>query len=223
MRKGTNLLTMCIAGLASTIGIVAFFAWLPSLSPRATVAGASWIANPGFEGEFTELEQWLSIADGWELWYATDGGEDGIAAPKAFQENTRVREGLQSQHVRAQNDGSIFDACLYQQVTGITVGEYIRFSAWAYVDAHDDLNSEEKWQTRVGIDPDGGTDPRDINYYLYPSLWDSVTEKGRWQHLSVVIKATSPTATAYACAHPIWRYSFHVFWDDTEFAISSEK
>lgn len=223
MRKGTNLLTMCIAGLASTIGIVAFFAWLPSLSPRATVADASWIANPGFEGEFTERDTELWIGDGWELWYATDGGEDGIAAPKAFQENTRVREGLQSQHVRAQNDGSIFDACLYQQVTGITVGEYIRFSAWAYVDAHDDLNSEEKWQTRVGIDPDGGTDPRDINYYLYPSLWDSVTEKGRWQHLSVVIKATSPTATAYACAHPIWRYSFHVFWDDTEFAISSEK
>jgi hypothetical protein len=223
MRKGTNLLTMCLAGLASTVGIVAFFAWLPSLSLRATVADGSWIANPGFEGVFTERDTELWIGDGWELWYTTEGGEAGIDRPKAFAETSRVREGLQSQRVEAQNSSHIFDACLYQQVSGITVGEYIRFSAWAYVDAGSMLDSPEKWQTRVGIDPNGGTDPRDINHYLYPSLWDLVSDKGQWQHLSVVLKATSPTVTAYACAHPTLRTSFHVYWDDAEFAVSSEK
>jgi hypothetical protein len=114
-----------------------------------------------------------------------------------------------------------FDACLYQQIGGITVGNYVRFSAWAKV-----VTDMGPWdmQTRVGVDPHGSTNPIDIQYETHPGYWDPYDGTGQeWQRLSVVLIATSPTVTVYACAHPKYAMSFQAYWDDAEFSVVPEQ
>ena len=115
-------------------------------------------------------------------------------------------------------DGKNFDACIYQQV-GVTVGHYVQFSVWGKVDASSGLATGD-YQTRVGLDPNGGTSPLDIQYETHPDNWDEYTDdNGQWQQMRVSMRAISDTVTVYACAHPRWPMRFNVFWDDAEFAV----
>lgn len=223
MGKGWRLATVCTLGLAVAAGVVALFAALPALSQAHGVQQEPWLDNAGFEGPYVELAPELSIAPEWSLWY--DDAAQYYAPPKAGPESALTHEGGTSQHVHNKDEHTGYDACLYQQVTGITVGHYIRFTAWANVaDAHSWLDSPDKRGVRLGIDPSGGTDPRDTNPYDYPAYWDTHdAAEGQWQELAVVMKATSPTATAYLCAHPSLPRRLDVYWDDASFAANPER
>ncbi len=162
------------------------------------------------------------LADGWSLWYTTRWSSDEqlIDQPAAGPETDPFKQRPGSTGSTAQKlyarPAHNFDACIYQQITqGITVGNWIRFSVWARVDTSMAMPDA---QTRIGIDPNGGTDPLDIQYETHPNYWD-VFDAGnmQWQHLSISMLATSPTATVYACAHPRWAMSFDSYWDDAEF------
>jgi hypothetical protein len=224
MHKAIKLTITFGAGLAITLATFMLFTSLPALSESEGPPQQAMLENGEFEGDYQAWQGQDSrkIAPSWSLWYTTDWSEPFIAPPHANQETNPefVRQG-KAQGVHT--DGSQnFDACIYQQIDGITVGHYVRFSAWAKVDAHSDFNGPDKMQTRIGIDPDGGTNPLDINYYVQPALWDTYTNMDQWQHLSVVTKATSPTITVYACAHPIFARPFHVYWDDATFLVTPE-
>jgi hypothetical protein len=116
-------------------------------------------------------------------------------------------------------DFTNFHACLFQQVP-VTVGHYVRFSVWVRVSTG--LSLEDS-QTRIGIDPSGGTDPRAIQYEMHPELWDPYTNWDQWQQLSIVTLATSPKATVYACAHPRWPQAFAAYWDDAAVSVVPEQ
>jgi hypothetical protein len=227
MEKGTPMskaLTLSIplgVGLALTVAAVLLFAALPSLGEERVPAQDAALVNGGFEGEYEGWEgsDERKIAPGWSLWYYDEGS--GYDLPKAAESADPRREGDKSQHMWQEKYVG-YDACLYQQVGDLTAGHYIRFSAWAKVDADSLLDSPEKWRTMVGIDPDGGTNPKDINHYENPALWDIYTDIGEWQHLSVVMKATSPTVTVYACAHPSLPRRLDVWWDEATFTMTPE-
>ena len=220
MRKSLRLLGTLGSGLAITAAVVLLFGGLPSLGEESTPVQDATLVNGGFEGTYEPWEgsEELKIAPGWSLWYQVEGG--AYAPPKADQDDDPRREGDKSQHVFGKDQYTGYHACLYQQVSGLTEGHYIRFSAWVKADAHEWLNSPEKWGTMVGIDPNGGTNPQDINHYENPDLWDIYTDEGQWQYLSVVIKATSPAATVYACAHPSLSRRLNVWWDDASFVMT---
>ncbi|MBN1933966.1 MAG: hypothetical protein JW934_04855 [Anaerolineae bacterium] len=164
------------------------------------------------------------LANGWTLWHTTQWfpDEQFIDRPNASTESSILRPGSPgstSQHIYRRG-ASNFDACLSQQITqGITVGNWIRFSIWARLDTSMAIPDA---QTRIGIDPNGGTNPLDIQYETHQSYWD-VFDAGnlQWQYLSISMRATSPAVTVYACAHPRWAMSFDAYWDDAEFVTAS--
>jgi hypothetical protein len=225
MHRVVRLLVVFGVGAAVTASTMILFAQMPALSLGPGPAQeevrlqSAVLGNDGFEGEYV---QWggsaeRKLAPSWSLWWQT------AVPPKADDQGT-PRGGAKTQHVYSKDQWSAFDACIYQQISGITVGHYIRFSAWAKVEADPMLDSYEKWQTRIGIDPDGGTDPLDINYYTHLAYWDTYTASpGTWQKLFVSIKATSPAATVYACAHPALSRRLDVYWDDAEFEVQPER
>jgi hypothetical protein len=206
------------AGLALVAGILI-------CAGRGTVASGPapqgvGLLNPGVEDPYASSGTCAecSVADGWSLWYTTDWSNESrwIDVPRAQGVTSPRLEGDKAQLVFS--DGyKTFDACLYQQITGLSAGDFVRFSAWAKV-----ISSLDPWhwQTRVGIDPYGGTDPRDIQFELYPEYWDPYTiGSEQWQELSVFTRAVSETATLYACAHPVYPVDpqFMVYWDQASF------
>ena len=223
MNRWGRLLATCGAGLAMAVGTLILLASFPPWSQGETNPLNAALQNGGFEEPYAPWAgvQERQIADGWSLWYKTDWPGEHLAPPRASASEAR-HQGSKSQHLYPEGSKN-FDACVYQQVSGITVGHYVRFSAWAMVTAADALNAPDKWQTRIGIDPQGGTNPLDIQYELHLGNWDVYdANKGEWQKLSVVTKALSTTVTVYACAHPIWPLQFDVYWDESEFSIAPE-
>lgn len=220
MRKSLRLLITLGSGLAITTMVVLLFSRLPLLGEEHARAQDAMLVNGGFEGTYELWEGSVDrkIAPGWSLWYQVEGST--YPAPKAEDRSDPRREGDKSQFMFGRDKWSGYYGCLYQQVGGLIEDNFIRFSAWAKVDPALELDSPEKWRTMVGIDPDGGTNPQDINHYENPELWDIYTDRSQWQHLSVVMRATSPTATVYACAHPSLARRLDVWWDDASFVMT---
>jgi hypothetical protein len=226
MSRIEKILLACGLGLiVVAVMLVVFWLQPPALQQpkpfRIQTVGAQ---NLGFEGTYVNWEgsEERKIAPSWMLWYKTDWPDEKntLAPPRANGVTSPRLEGDRAQHVYWQG-GKNFDACVYQQVSDLTVGHYVRFTIWGKVDTQMGLHD---MQTRVGIDPDGGTNPLDIQYELHPDNWDVYTVgNGQWQQMSVAIKATSETATLYACAHPRWPMSFDVYWDQAQFSMVPEK
>lgn len=222
MNKNHLLLTSLGVSLA-----LALTALLLGASPQAPVEGQAATAstellNGAFEGEYQPWQGAAArqIAPSWNLWYVESwSGEPYLAPPQAGPaQDAHARSG-KAQGVHSDGDQN-FAACLYQQIQGLTPGHVLHFSAWARVEAHDWLRTPDKMQTWLGIDLNGGTDPRAINYYTHPANWSTYTHYGEWQHLDVRLHATSPTATLYLCAHPSLARYFHVYWDDAALTIT---
>jgi hypothetical protein len=205
------------AGLLLVVGIAICAG--SGMAVSGSAPQAAGLLNPGFEdpyyasGACTEC----SVADGWNVWYTTNwDGEPFIAPPRAEDEDSLYLEGEKAQLVHSDSNRN-FDACLYQQVSGLSAGDLISFTVSAKVISS---LAPWHWQTRAGIDPYGGTDPRDIQFELHPEYWDPYTAgSGQWQELSVFTRAVSETATLYACAHPVYPVNgqFMVYWDQAAF------
>jgi len=222
--KTARILVMCVIGLAVTVGLLTLFAWMPSLSQSPITAQGAALVNGGFEGTY---EAWQGsvdrmIAPDWSLWYTTNWpDEHSIAAPRANEVSSPIHGGAKAQELHGDGTRN-FDGCVYQQISAITVGHYVRFSAWAK--AGNTTLAPWDMQTRMGIDPNGGTNPLDIQYETHLANWDPYDSTNQqWQKLAVVMKATSPTVTVYACAHPKYAQTFSVYWDDAEFSVVPEQ
>jgi hypothetical protein len=220
MRKPLRLLITLGSGVAIAAAVVLLFGRLPLLGEERVPAQDATLVNGGFEGTYELWEGSVDrkVAPGWSLWYQEEGS--AYPPPKTEDRSDHRREGAKSQFMFGRDRWSGYHGCIYQQVGGLVENHYIRFSAWAKADPDPELDSPEKWRTMVGIDPSGGTNPQDINHYDYPDLWDMYTDRGQWQHLSVVMRATSPTATVYACAHPGLSRPLYVWWDDASFVMT---
>jgi hypothetical protein len=227
MSRILKILLACGVGLAAVVALLSASGQQPSAAqPDPLSLYATGFLNPGFEGTYVDSDGSgeRDVAPDWELWYFEWPDEEPlIDPPKAEEETSVLLEGDKAQRVSGKDSGHNFDACVYQQVSGITVGHYIRFTVWGKVDASSSLNLQD-YQTRVGIDPTGGTDPRDIQYELHPDLWDPYTQADEsWQEMSVGMKAISETVTLYACAHPRYAYRFEVVWDQASFSVLPER
>ncbi|MBN1640313.1 MAG: hypothetical protein JXA09_03685 [Anaerolineae bacterium] len=183
----------------------------------ATLASLPTLANPGFEEPYAQWDGLTdcAIAHGWSMWYVS-GGDWHRDPPRAEANTQYVREGSVAQLLRS-DDFRTFDACLYQQVSGVTPGHYVRFGVWARTDSS---LAPDKRGTQIGIDPSGGADPLAIRDQEL--LWDRLTAaSGEWQRLSIAVRAISETVTLYACARPLepWDQRFLSRWDDASLAV----
>ena len=153
------------------------------------------LTNPGFDGSFNG-----GVANGWRSWYVTP---DGVTYPTSCPPNSSSdvckpygvpgyypaqpqdpRVPPRSVSGNAQKWGSSFYAYIagiYQQVSGLTPGARLNFSAFTQAfncsDDRDCFGPADRYgrsfeagenHLRVGIDPTGGTDPFSPNIVWSP-------------------------------------------------------
>ncbi len=166
--------------------------------------------NPGMEegsfGPYTTRrggEFPIYLPSAWNFWFAPQSGDffnrgDRTTINPHPGPAPNPREGS-----RALNISCGFVTCtvaIYQQVS-VTEGANIQASAWAQVKACNlpqngtDCGSavESGARTRIGIDPNGGTDPNDGDI-----VWSGVVEPhDRWEQMTVSATTTGTTATLF--------------------------
>ncbi len=174
----------------------------------ATAQAVNVLTNPGFEDDFTERDDdpLLQVAEGWTHWHREAEGEDAATwelilpeyqSASVTDESSHIREGESAQLLRAFY--ATFDAGLLQEIEGVKVDSWLRFSAstWVWSSRMDDpLQSESDGDVfvQVGIDPDGGTDGESEDI-----VWSEITYElyDGWRDFVVVTQATAETITVF--------------------------
>jgi LysM repeat protein len=172
--------------------------------------GGELLTNPGLEeesfGPFTTRrggEFPIYLPNGWNVWLA---GPTGEFFNRSDRTSVNAHPGpgpTPHEGSRAVNIDCGFVTCtaaIYQQVS-VTQGSNVQGSAWAQVKAcnlADNATScgsavESGAQTRIGIDPNGGTDPNDSD--IVWSGW--VQPHDQWLQMSVSATTTGTTATLF--------------------------
>lgn len=177
--------------LAGLLMLALAAGWLGSSIGLASAQSGELLNNPGFEDPYIQAGSAdIFVATGWQAWYITP---DGVTYPINCPENappdcvvyripvfrnTQPQDARQPPRARSGNSqkwGSgyaTFIAGVYQQVSGITPGTRLRFSAFTQgfncsnnlgcfggVGEYGKSYEPGDVLTRVGIDPTGGTSP----------------------------------------------------------------
>ncbi len=137
---------------------------------------------------------------GWNIWL-------GAGAPEAFPHNDKVQvlDGEVSWNVK--QSYAVFTAAGYQRVSGLTAGQGLKLTAYGWLYTCNDLSTscviaEHPYRRsdtaagaslKVGIDPNGGTDPLAASV-----VWSaSAAPYDQWAELSVTAAAAGDSATVF--------------------------
>jgi len=163
------------------------------------------LTNPGFEAPFDAVET-STIATGWTPWFipAAEGmnASDNVM-PEYFAASDTVNGLSLTPRIHGGEDAqqyfsyySTHTGGLYQEVTGITVGTQLAFSAFANLwasDASETSDGSGEILFSVGIDPNGGTDGESADI-----VWsDSESVYDDWSEYSVSAVAQADTVTVF--------------------------
>jgi hypothetical protein len=146
------------------------------------------------------------VADGWQYYYVPDGTYKGSTGASklywmsshqfasAFHGLDYHREGNAAQVIWSSYD---FDAGIYQQVGGLSVGQDYAFEVGmaSYWRGSGYPKTDGKIKKCLGIDPYGGTSPTSTNV-----IWDwtncDATDK-TWPYMEMAATAQAPTMTVF--------------------------
>ncbi len=177
----------------------------------AQAQSSNLLANGGLEEPFRTLrggEKPQYIAEGWNLWIAPQGGPD-INVPGEVVLQAHPGPGpVNQQGQRSQFMECAFIRCttaLYQQVGNIQPNTSVTASAYSMLWTCNlgggiscDSAVESGAQTRIGIDPTGGTDPNN------PAIvWSAFVRPHRaggqepWTQQTVTATATGTSVTVF--------------------------
>ncbi len=145
----------------------------------------------------------IYLPSGWDYWFAPSNGDRYNRSDRASIQPHPGPGPNPVEGGRALNVDCGFFTCtaaIYQQVGGVTPGAPVTASAYSQVKACDlgggtscGSAIESGSQTRIGIDPAGGTDPNN------PAIvWSSWTQPhDQWLQQSVQTTATGATVTVF--------------------------
>lgn len=213
--------------------VVLIAALLPGATQAAPLAQQNLLSNPDFEGGFSQFAHFTTaiMAAQWLPWWRPQSGDDP-AWKSRMPEYKQARSTDQPTNGRVHNGSSAQQLFtfygthvggIYQTVGNIAPGSRVTFSIWghAWATNGDDPNKSEgggPMHMRVGIDPNGGTDP-----------WNSgVVWSGEQNPLSVWVLFTVETTaknnkvTVFTWSAP--EYPSHhndVYWDQASLAASA--
>lgn len=183
---------------------------------------ANLLRDGGMEGTYSPRGRAdLNIPTDWSIWSAElPRSETWMNLPPvAFPHrgpDPNPHSGVQSLNL---NKGfATFTAAIYQQVA-VAEGAAITASAFAYLrtcDIPDGVdtcrsNPDAGAFTRIGIDPNGGTDPLDTDV-----VWSvNASPHESWVQMTLNSTATGGTVTLFLYATQTWpRELNQVYWDD---------
>lgn len=205
--------------------IVALLAMLVFGFPAS--AQDNLLRDPGFEG--TAMKQVIydeasgtrfSVSADWNGWYTESPHVQdwqNLVPNGTGRNNTGagfVRSGGRSAELS--RGYSTFTAALYQTV-GVPAGSNVVGSAWYVMDLS--LNDNPNSRARVGIDPNGGTNPYDSDVVW--SAWggNQIATNG-FKQLTVQATATANTVTLFLFAtQTVPSEQNGIFWDDAQLYI----
>lgn len=196
---------MVIRSIARTIAVLSLVLIVLLMTGGLTAGqGDNLLTNPGFEDPFANQggEPERQVATGWIAWHIP-------AAPGAplFQnqqpgylptspDTTRIRTDGNSQLITA--FFATFTGGVYQEVSGVTPGDELQFSTYAYVwsSTFDDPAVSENdggVVVQVGIDPNGGNDPTSDEI-----IWSPASQRyDEWFQYTVNATAEAPTVSVW--------------------------
>jgi len=203
--------------------------------------GQNLLQNPGFEsGWHWQGDSFLGkVADGWVAWWVDDAaGKD--ASDPTFWKNQRPEYGLIGleywipdqihggrQALQYGKRYATHTAGVYQQVSNISPGTKLRFSAWGFVFGKDPNGSKTPGLVRmkVGIDPAGGTNP-----FGSGVVWSGIINPiaigsgNAWREMSIEAVAQNSTVTVFVHSSPEWPMndSLTTQWDDMQLIATGQ-
>ncbi len=180
------------------------------------------LRDGGMEGTYTQRGRAdLNIPADWSFWYTEAPRSETWQnlPPVGFPHNGPGPNPHSGGRAVNLNKGfATFTAALYQQVS-VQQGANVTASAWAYLktcdipDGFDNCTSAtgSGAYTRVGIDPNGGTNPYDSDI-----VWSgNATPHDTWGQMTVSATTTGTTATVFLFATQQWPLELNnVYWDD---------
>lgn len=209
--------------LALLVGLLVLGAFaLPSAAQDGNL-----LQDPGFDGTYTNRGSAdLNVPAPWGLWF-TEAPRTEIwmnLRPVAFPHNGPGPNPLAGPHAFNMNKGyATFTAAIYQQVA-VSSGANVTGSAWAQLKTcniapnADNCGSavESGAYTRVGIDPNGGTNPYDTDI-----VWSAnALPHDRWDQMTVSATATSGTVTLFLFTTQQWPAELNnVYWDNASLTL----
>lgn len=193
----------------------------------ALAQGGNLLQDPGFEGEYTNRGRAdLNVPAPWGLWYSEVPHNEmwQNLPPVAFPHpgpGPNPHGGTKAFNF---NKGfATYTAAIYQQVS-VPDGSNVTASAWAQLktcnipEGFDNCGSavESGAYTRIGIDPNGGTNPYDSDVVWSPSA----LPHDRWDQMTVSATATGATVTLFLFTTQEWPAELNsVYWDDASLSI----
>ena len=211
--------------LSLLVGLGAVFLGLP-----LTVGSANLLQNDGLEAPFEKYGEWtgggvtfdLEVAHDWERFFVPEATEDDGDKLRYFRASaveflfgyTEKRDGADAQLWWSTKP---YDAGIYQQVSGLTIGETYGFQA-GILQVYGSTTSitHNKMFRSVGIDPYGGADPTGPNVVWSPEEGLDVD----WFYPGVGMQAMSSTMTVFIrvrSPHDSPQFEENSVWADDTF------
>lgn len=164
--------------------------------------GGNLLRDGSFEGSYTGRGSGdLNIPADWNLWMAAPSGQYNNLRPTAFPHrgpDPDPQNGTMA--INFDRAWATYTIAVYQQVS-VAEGSNVRGSAYGYLHTcivpkdHQKCNSSSQYGAyiRVGIDPNGGTDPNDSDV-----VWSGNAQPhDTWQQMTVDATATAGTVTLF--------------------------
>lgn len=188
------------------------------------IYAANFVQNDGLEAPFDKYDTWtgsgvtfdLEVAHNWEKFHITGGDKLRYFRASALHDYFGYTES-RGGDAQLYWSTSPFDAGIYQQISGLTIGEHYGFQA-GILQVYGNTNSgiDGKMFRSVGVDPTGGTDPA-----AGTVMWGP--EEGLnadWFYPGIGFTATSTTATVFIRVRAIDdapTYEENAVWTDDTF------
>jgi LysM repeat protein len=197
---------------------------LPAAAQDAT---GNLLRDPGFEfngtwkrvatGEGADGGTFFNVPPDWNGWYTSSPSTQTWMnrLPNGFPHSNEgfgfVHGGNRAQNIN--RGDATFTAAVYQTVA-VPEGSNVVGSAWTRMNLN--LNDNPNAQARLGIDPNGGTNPFDSDIVWSP--W--ATNALAYTQLTATATATGPSVTLFLYATQAFPSDPNgVYWDDASLTI----
>ena len=197
------------------------------LSTLVSAQDANLLRDPGFEGTYSSRGRTdLNIPTDWSIWVGETPHTEAWMnlPPVAFPHNGPDPAPHGNARTLNLNKGyATFTAAVYQQVS-VPNGANVTAGAWAFIRTCDipdgadrcDSSPDSNAYTRIGIDPNGGTNPFDSDV-----VWSSnAAPHETWEQMNVSATATGETVTLFLYATQQWPQELNnLYWDDASLSV----
>lgn len=211
----------------SLLGAIGLGLWPSGVTASpAAQTGGNLVTNGNFEGAFVQANPKAQVASGWTPWFIpTPAGQpDYLYMQPTYEPSSncsatcahRIHSGGNAQRM-FQFFGA-YVAGLYQQIT-VPENADLRFTMFGQGWSSQSDNPENvsnggtEMRMRVGIDPQGGTNPLDSRVQ-----WsEEFNALDSWHQFTAYARAQGTRVTVFAYAAPFdTRRKNEVYWDDAE-------